>query len=133
MAAGTPKSASDAPASIGPNSVPAFSPIDATTLAAVSSPGVRASHGSTLAWMGRYAPAIHEPMAPAPITRNEGPPTNAPIAATASSTAREPTVMRRTRSGPYLSLLLTMTGVISIAGRVRATPYAATRAAPPSL
>ncbi len=53
MAAGTPNNASDAPASTGPNSVAAFSPSDATTLAAVSSPGVRASQGSTLAWMGR--------------------------------------------------------------------------------
>ncbi len=133
IAAGTPNRASAAPAAAGPRSVAAFSPRAATTFAAVSSPGVRASHGSTLAWIGRYAPASQEPMAPAPMTTNGGAPTNAPSAATPRRSARTASVMRRIRSGANLSVALTTAGVIRMAGRVRTTPYRATSPAPPSL
>ena len=133
MAAGTPNSASAAPAAAGPSRVAAFSPRAATTFAAVSWPGVRASHGSTLAWMGRYAPASHEPMAPAPMTRNGDAPANAPSAAAPSSSARMASVTRSTRSGANRSVALTTAGVIRMAGRVLTTPYRATSPAPPSL
>src|SRR4029078_7095971 len=84
--AGNP-SAKIAPASTGPISAPVLSIIDATTLAAASSVGVRTSHGSVAACSGRYAPSSPELVAARATTARGDPSTAAVTAARTRRTA----------------------------------------------
>ena len=84
-AASGPDTATRIPARSGPAKAPSPSPVDKATLAATSSPGVRASDGKAADWEGRTrAPAV----APTAFARNsagnEPPATMTPTAATAA-------------------------------------------------